>query len=198
MQSRSDDNTGPARETDAEIWAAFAAQPLIGFERLYDRYSSLVFGLARTIMANAQDAEDLTHEVFMSLLTRRTYEPARGSLPSFLTAVTRSRAIDRLRVRARSIRLLDGRVALDEADSTFALPPLEEVAMDECAQAVRAAMAELPPAQRQVLQLAYFKGLSQSEIAAHLGTPLGTVKSWARQGLHSLRDALGGFLDQSP
>ncbi|MGH8238033.1 MAG: sigma-70 family RNA polymerase sigma factor [Steroidobacteraceae bacterium] len=196
MQSRSDDNIAAAGETDAEIWAAFAAQPLIGFERLYDRYSSLVFGLARTIMANSQDAEDLTHEVFMSLLTRRTYEPARGSLPSFLTAVTRSRAIDRLRASSRRIRLLDGRVALDETDSTSTSLPLEKVAMDESAQAVRTAMAALPPSQRRVLELAYFKGLSQAEIAAHLDTPLGTVKSWARQGLQSLRNALGEFLDR--
>lgn len=194
MQTHSAESVGQTGATDAEIWAAFAAQPLAGLDALYEQYSSLVYGLARRILANPQDAEDLTQEVFMSLLSHRTYDPARGSLGSYLVAVTRSRALDRLRARRRRLLPFDGGVALDDPDGRPALP-IEEASMDQSARAVREALAGLPVAQRQVLELAYFRGLTQSEIAAHLAAPLGTVKSWARQGLYGLRNALGRFLD---
>jgi RNA polymerase sigma-70 factor (ECF subfamily) len=179
---------------DRALWSAFVSDPSAGVEGLYDRYSKLVYGLARTILADAHEAEDLTHEVFMSLLTRCTYDPARGSLASYLCAMTRSRAIDRTRSRGRAQRLLHKSGAL-EAQEDEAPAVAEEISTAESARAVRAALARLPAIQRQVLELAYFKGLTQTEIAARLDTPLGTVKSWARRGLFTLRSALGDLVD---
>jgi RNA polymerase sigma-70 factor (ECF subfamily) len=178
----------------AALWLAFCTDPVKGVEVLYDRYAKLVYGLARTVLSDAHEAEDLTHEVFMSLLSRCTYDPARGTLAGYLCTVTRSRAIDRRRSRTRNLRLIDRSAALgaQEVDTPAAA---EDVAMEESAQAVRNALAQLPLVQRQVLELAYFKGLTQTEIALQLDAPLGTVKSWTRRGLYSLRTSLGDWLD---
>ena len=176
------------RTADAELLRLLVADPAAGIEQLYDRYSALVYGLARKILGDAQEAQDLTQEVFVSLLSSCAYDPARGSFASFLTAVARSRAIDLLRARSRSSRLL-GLWGDETVPGAHPLPH-DAVADGECAQSVQAALAGLPDTQRRVLELAYFKGLSQSEIAQALDTPLGTVKTWARNGLYSLRDAL--------
>lgn len=193
MHVQSDADAGQPQETDAAIWAAFEANPRAGFERLYDCYAKMVYGLARTILENTQDAEDLTSEVFMSLLSRRNYDPARGSLVGFLCAMTRSRAIDRLRARKRTVRLLDDPVS--PAEDAGPLLPADEASIDESAHAVREALAALPATQRRVIELAYFKGLTQVEIAEKLAAPLGSVKTWARQGLYGLRGALARFQD---
>lgn len=192
MHVQSNSGAGRAHETDEAIWEAFMAEPRAGLELLYDCYSSLVYGLARTILANVQDAEDLTSAVFMSLLTRGAYDPARGSLAGYLGAITRSRAIDRLRARRRALRLVDDRALHDETEAGPILP-LDEASMDESAQAVHQALAALPDTQRRALELSYFRGLTQAEIAVQLGAPLGTVKGWVRQGLYGLRDALRNF-----
>jgi len=181
--------------SDGELWSAFLADPLDGLARIYDGYSRMVYGLARTIVAHPQDAEDLTHEVFTSLLGRCNYDPGRGTLASYLIAMTRSRAIDRVRARGRSLRLLSAWARLDPAVETKEFLPIDDVVQGEQAEAVRAALAALPSAQRKVIELAYFRGLSQSEIAAELDAPLGTVKTHVRQGLSMLRAALAPFLD---
>jgi RNA polymerase sigma-70 factor, ECF subfamily len=179
------------QDDDAEVLRLLATDPASGMEQLYDRYSPLVYGLARKILGDPQEAQDLTQEVFVSLLNRCAYDPARGSFASFLTAMARSRAIDQLRARSRSSRLLG--IWGDETAPGAQPQPHEAVAEGECAHSVQAALAALPDTQRRVLELAYFKGLSQSEIARALDTPLGTVKTWARNGLYSLRDALRNF-----
>jgi RNA polymerase sigma-70 factor (ECF subfamily) len=117
------------------------------------------------------------------------YDPNRGSVSAFLTTMTRSRAIDRLRRRGRSVRLLK---TWHEATPVAPSPttPFERVSLQRCAERVRGALAELPEAERQVLELAYFKGLSQAEIAADLDAPLGTVKSRSRRALMTLKRAL--------
>ena len=121
--------------------------------------------------------------------TPTAYDPARGTVSAFLTTMTRSRAIDRLRRRGRSVRLLK---TWQEATPPAAAPasPFEQLSTAQCAERVRGALAELPQAERQVLELAYYKGLSQAEIAADLDTPLGTVKSRSRRALMTLKRAL--------
>ena len=155
---------------------------------IYDRYATLVYGLARRILGNAQEAEDLAHEVFVSLLAKGNYDPDRGSLAGFLCTSTRSRAIDRIRARTRA------RTAIAEFAQELAETPVpsasDELALAQSSSAVREALAGLPAAQRQALELAYFRGLSQTEIAAHLDAPLGTVKTWVRGGLTALRSRL--------
>jgi len=117
------------------------------------------------------------------------YDPGRGSVSAFLTTMTRSRAIDRLRQRSRSARLLRTwhEAAPPRPESTT---PCEHVGMRRTAERVRAVLAGLPGAQREVLELAYYKGFSQREIAADLDTPLGTVKSRSRRALLALGQAL--------
>ncbi|RYG77037.1 sigma-70 family RNA polymerase sigma factor [bacterium] len=157
---------------------------------LYDRYSSLVHGLARRMLGNAQEAEDLTHEVFVSLLSRSTYDPSRGTVAAYLCTMTRSRSLDRLRARSRARTSLVHQVLEHEQRSPAAG---EEVTDDEAANAVRAALAGLEDDQRVAIELAYFEGLSQTEVATRLGAPLGTVKSWTRRGLLQLRGVLKEF-----
>ena len=183
--------SGREQSEDAQLLHLLVENPLAAIERLYDRYSALVHGLARKILGDAQEAQDLTQDVFLSLLGRCAYDPARGSLASFLVAMTRSRAIDQLRARSRSSRLLG--LWGDETAPGDGPMPLEAVTDSECARSVQSALAALPEMQRRVLELAYFKGLSQSEIAQVLDTPLGTVKTWARNGLYRLRDSLRNF-----
>jgi RNA polymerase sigma-70 factor (ECF subfamily) len=161
---------------------------------LYDRYASLVYGLALGILANPDEAQDLSQEVFLTLCRQHNYDAARGTLGAYLTTLTRSRAIDRLRRRTRSVRLL--RAQWQSAPPPEpAASPLERVSMGECAERVRRALGELPDSERRALEMAYYQGLTQAEIADDLGAPLGTVKSWCRRGLQELKRALGDLVE---
>lgn len=179
-----------AREqTDAELIAALAVDQSGALGQLYDRHAGLVYGLAMKILNAPSEAEDLTQEIFLTLCTSRDYDPTRGSLSAFLVTLTRSRAIDRIRARTRKVRLLDRwGDAVIPGDPVSS--PLEQLSTAESSARVRAALAGLPEAQRRVLEMSYYRDLSQAEIAAELDKPLGTVKSWARRGLLGLRDAL--------
>lgn len=155
---------------------------------LYDRYSRLVYGLAYKILGSSEEAEDITQEVFLTLWRRNAYNPSRGSLSSFLTTMTRSRSIDKLRSRGTKLRFIQRwqGIVKNEAVAT----PLEQASMGERSQLVRDAMSQLPESERLILEIAYYEGLSQSEIARRLNIPLGTVKTRSRQGLLKLRQAL--------
>jgi len=182
-------DTAASLAKDAELIAALAVDQSSALGGLYDRYAGLVYGLAMKILGTQAEAEDLTQEIFLSLCTKCDYDPTRGTLGAFLATLTRSRAIDRIRARTRKTRFLD---ALGEAPITEdpIASPLEELSIAECSERVRTALAALPETQRRVLEMAYYRGLSQTEISAELDTPLGTVKSWARRGLFSLRESL--------
>jgi len=172
---------------------ALAADPA-ALGPIYDRYSGLVYGLSLSALGNQDEAQDLTQEIFLTLCRESRYDPARGGLAGFLATMTRTRAIDRLRSRGRKVRLLRD---LHRTAPPPALPftPLERISMEQCRERVRAALAELPENQRRVLEMAYYRGLSQSEIASDLQASLGTVKSWARRGLLRLKDTLGDLLE---
>jgi RNA polymerase sigma-70 factor (ECF subfamily) len=160
---------------------------------LYGRYAKLVYGVALAILGSREEAEDLTQDVFVSLCRPTAYDQERGSLTAFVTTMTRSRAIDRLRWRVRSARLLE---TWNEATPFAQGPtmPCEHVSIRRAVERVRAALAELPGERRQVLEMAYYGGLSQQEIAAELDTPLGTVKSRSRRALLELGHALEDFV----
>jgi RNA polymerase sigma-70 factor (ECF subfamily) len=178
-----------ATPSDAELLAAFAVDRSSALGALYDRYAGLVYGLAMKILGAPSEAEDLTQEIFLTFWTKCDYDPARGSLSAFLVTLTRSRAIDKIRARTRKTQFLEhwGEAAISDAPIAS---PLEELSIAECSERVRAALADLPGTQRRVLEMAYYRGLSQTEIAAEIETPLGTVKSWMRKGLFSLRESL--------
>src|SRR5262245_56927435 len=183
-----------AARADRELLDSLANDPS-ALEVLYDRYAGLVYGLALAALRSADDAQDLTQEIFLSLYRQaESYDPARGALAGFLATMTRTRAIDRLRARSRKVRLLRD---FQHSEPPAAKPPtaLERISLAQCSERVRGALAQLPGEQRRVLEMAYYRGLSQSEIAADLDASLGTVKSWARRGLFALRDALGDLLE---
>jgi RNA polymerase sigma-70 factor (ECF subfamily) len=156
---------------------------------LYDRYASQVFGLARRILRNDSDAEEVVQDVFaQAWRTARTYESRRGSVAGWLLTMTRTRAIDRLRARrARPDTSADP--PIDSLPSAT-LMPSELVLSDEQARRIRETLATLPDVQREAVELAYYDGLTQSEIAAQLAEPLGTVKTRIRTALITLRARL--------
>jgi len=176
--------------TDEQLLEAVASD-LTALGALYDRHAKLVHGLALAILGSREEAEDLTQEVFVTICGPHLYDSSRGSVSAFLVMMTRSRALDRLRRRHRSARLL--KTWHEEAPAPAVRTPLEAVSMRRAAERVRAVLAELPEVQRKVLELAYYRGLSQTEIAAELDTPLGTVKGRLRRALLALSDSLDEF-----
>lgn len=157
---------------------------------LYGRYASAVYSLVWKILQSTEEAEDVALDVFWQVWRQADrYDPARGAPPAWIFTVARSRAIDRLRARHRRE---DRTISFDDPDAN--LDPLDEQATpDQVASfrqardAVRAAMKTLSPAQREAVELAFFKGLTHVEIAERLKQPLGTVKTRIRQGLLRLR-----------
>lgn len=183
-----------ADATDTEVWNVLKQGQSQALQILYERYSSLVYRLAFRVLGNSQEAEDLTQDIFLTLWRSRNYDPNRGSLGSYLTTLTRSRAIDKLRSRGTQVKFLQrwSQLMVTESSSPS---PFEAASLSQRSEQVKAAIAQLPASQRQVLEMAYFDGMSQSEIAKQLETPLGTVKSWCRQGLLNLRKNLQNFID---
>ena len=193
VPQRSEPAAAGADRADRELLDSLAHDPS-ALEVLYDRYAGLVYGLALAALRNSADAQDLSQEIFLSLYQQADgYDPARGALAGFLATRTRTRAIDRLRARTRKVRLLGHFEHREPAH--LPVSALERISIAQCSERVRGALAQLPVDQRRVLEMAYYRGLSQREIAADLDASLGTVKSWARRGLIALRNALGDLLE---
>ncbi len=177
-----------SQATDAELFLAVKAGQTTALGELYDRHANLVYGSALKVLNRPQEAEDLTQDIFLNL-TKASYDPKRGSLRTFLAILTRSRAIDRLRSRTVATQALE-RSQPARTEEIAANPPLDYAHQYEQSQEVQAALAQLSAEQQQVLQMAYYDGLSQSQIAEFLKIPLGTVKARARRGLLKLRQTL--------
>jgi RNA polymerase sigma-70 factor (ECF subfamily) len=187
------EETAPAEPSDEVLLRTLGTNPS-ALGPLYDRYGGLVYGLARAILQSEDDAADLTQEVFVMLCQGTTYDARRGSLGAFLTTLTRSRGIDRLRSRGRRLRIL--RESWRSAPPPEPFPaPVDRIAMRECSERVRSALTELPANERRALEMIYYQGLTQAEIATTLDAPLGTVKSWCRRGLLGLRAALADLVE---
>jgi len=156
---------------------------------LYDRYARNVNGLALMVLRDPALAEDCTHDVFLRLWQQPgSYDAARGAFAPWLMRVARNRAID-LHRRRRTQPAANEEIVGWALDS--ALDPADQVIGHQVRQQVRAALADLAPEQRRVVELAYFGGMSQSQIAASLGRPLGTVKSQIRTAMRHLAARLG-------
>ena len=155
---------------------------------LFDRYTPLLYPVVRRILRTAADSDDALQEAWLQVWKRSvTYDARRGTVAAWLLTVARSRALDRYRSLS-SRRQAEARA---EPEPAGAPPdPASAAVRRQLGQRVRAALEQLSPQQRQVLEIAYFEGQSQSEIAVRLKAPLGTVKSWTRQGLTRLRELL--------
>jgi RNA polymerase sigma-70 factor (ECF subfamily) len=159
---------------------------------LYDRYGRLVFGLALNSVGDRATAEEITQDVFLRVWQRAgQYRSDRGQVSTWLTGITRHRAIDQLR-RDKARPAQPGAWAEAPPEAGQAAGPEQSVALALERQQVHQALAALPEDQKQVLALAYFQGLTQSQIAAALDLPLGTVKTRIRLAMQKLRQALGG------
>jgi RNA polymerase sigma-70 factor (ECF subfamily) len=157
------------------------------FARLYDRFSTLVFTLAVRMLNGRADAEDLVQEVFLQVWRQTAnYAEERGTPEAWILNIARSRAIDKI----RSMRRTDKTLVLtgDPAEAESKAPVETSAAESETRIMMNSALARLPESQRRVLELAYFDGLTQMEIAARLSEPLGTVKTRIRAGLQRLRE----------
>src|SRR5699024_1276397 len=162
--------------------------------QLYDLYKGLLFGLIMTVVKNREVAEDLLQEVFMKIWEKApTFQQKKGNVYSWIVTLTRNQAIDHIRSK--------GYKTQQKASVTTESPsinlegeytdPLESTIFADRAKLVKKALKEIPKKQRKVLEIAYYQGFTQSEIATQLDIPLGTVKSRMRQGMMKLKDILG-------
>jgi RNA polymerase sigma-70 factor (ECF subfamily) len=157
---------------------------------LYDRYAPVLLGLARRIMGNTADAEEVLQEVFVHVWNRGAhYDPGRSSVSTWLVLITRSRAIDRLRSR-KVVERTHEAAQMENPESHTSPEGDLNVFMQERRERVREELAKLPAEQRQVLDLAFYGGLSQTEIASRTDIPLGTVKTRTLLAMKKLRNAL--------
>ncbi len=182
--------TAPA---DLELIERIRQGEQSALDLLYKRYSSPVYSLVWKILQNSEEAEDVALDVFWQVWRQADrYDPARGAPPAWIFTLARSRAIDRLRSRARredrTISIDDPNLHFDPLDENAS--PDQVVSFRQNRDAVRAAMEKLSAVQREAVELAFLKGMTHVEIAERLGQPLGTVKTRVRQGLIRLRKHL--------
>ena len=179
----------PSQTSDSELLRAISRGDEQALAAIYDRYRLILFGLILRIVHDRQEAEDVLQEAFLQVWRRAAdFDESRGRVFTWLVTIARSRALDRLRTIGSRAKLFDEVLAhspIDEAGDAA-----KDAVKSEQGATVRRALAELPEEQRQTLLLAYFEGLTQTEIADRLGDPLGTVKTRMRSGLRKLRDVL--------
>ena len=181
---------------DLKLLSAIAARDEQALARLYDRYRVILFGLILRILHSREEAEDVLQEVFWQVWRRASdFNSERGRPFTWLVTLARSRAIDRL--RSLNSRERAGAEAEREAlANDKASDAVEDAIRSERREIVKRALSELSEDQRSVLLLAYFEGLTQTEIAARLNAPLGTVKTRMRSGTIRLREILGDKIEE--
>lgn len=188
----------PAADSPVEIEPALIRRVANGdvsaFEEFYEAASGLLFSVALRMLQRHEDAEELLQEVFVKIWKdAASYDPRRGAPLAWALTITRHKAIDRIRSTTRRLRLHEE--AEQEAQITDAptAGPAREADRTESASAVRSSLTSLPQDVRQTVELAYFGGLSQSQIAEKLSLPITTVKSHIRRAMMTLRHSLRDF-----
>jgi RNA polymerase sigma-70 factor (ECF subfamily) len=160
-------------------------------EDLYDRFGRLAYSVILAIVRDSSTAEDLVQETFLRVWNRiQAFEPGRGALGPWLLAIARNRAIDHVRSSAARVDRNAFELDVREHPSLF-VDMAREVENTDHARVIRKAILKLNPNQRKVIELAYYEGLSQTEMATRMDQPLGTVKTWVRGALAILREELG-------
>ena len=176
--------------SDAALVQQLLRRDVRAFEQLYDRHSRIVYGLVVRILQQGSTAEEVVQDVFLQLWRNAShYQATRGPFVPWLLTLARNRALDTLRLKSERQRRREDQT--EELPQIAQLPQYEQ-ALDEKrrAEVVRSLMSSLSPPQKKAIELAYFEGLSHSEIAEALHEPLGTVKSWIRNGLIRLKEGL--------
>ncbi len=179
------------RAMEARLVERIAEGSSEALSELYDQYSSLLLALSRRVLGSQEEAEDVLQEVFVQVWRQaHRYDSKRSSVSTWLSLITRSRSIDRL--RSRNVQDKTAQAAHEENPPGDASPEgASNVLERERRLRLRTELAELPKEQRQVLELAFYKGMTQSEIAASTGIPLGTVKTRTLLAMRKLKKALG-------
>jgi RNA polymerase sigma-70 factor, ECF subfamily len=181
-------------QSDLQVLTALQQGDTNALGIVYDRYGTAVYRLALKILANTTEAEDLTQEVFLAFWRGvDKYDADRGTLIVFLLTITRSRALNRLKQQG-SQQNLSQRIGT-YLPIPHRNPGMEAITLTELRERMSSALQELPANQQQVLEMGYYQGKSQSEIAQELDLPLGTVKTRSRQGLLKLRQFLQDLVE---
>jgi RNA polymerase sigma-70 factor (ECF subfamily) len=181
----------PASADDVAVISRIADGDESALAVLYDRWAQTVYSVVVQLLKDADAAEDVVEETFWQAWQRASsYDVSRGTVRTWLLTIGRSRALDRLRSRKRNREDISDDLSLVRDPRS---DPSQLVEGAERRQLVYSALTELPADQRRTLELAYFRGLSQSEIAEFLGEPLGTIKTRMRLGMQKMRDKLSGL-----
>jgi len=168
-----------------------AAGDVAALRALYDEHAARAIAIAMRILRNVEEAEDVVQDTFLEVWRRSAqFDDARGTAIAWIVTIARSRAIDRLRATQTAGRALDGVVANEDVMRTALPSPVDRMEERREGTRVATALAALPAPQRETIELAYFEGLSQSEIAAKTGTPLGTVKMRVKLAMSKLAGLL--------
>jgi RNA polymerase sigma-70 factor (ECF subfamily) len=177
-------------DADRRLLVGVAARSAESLARLYDRHAAVVYGLARRIVATAEDAEEVVQDVFGQVWRDAArYEASRASVAGWIVMLTRTRAIDRLRAR-RARPDLGAGVSVEIATRADDPNPEQLSISAELISQLRDALTALPESLRAIVELAYFEGLTHSEIADRTRLPLGTVKTRLRSAMTTLRGVL--------
>ena len=183
----------PSQISDNDLLHAVARGDEQALAACYDRYHLILFGLILRILHDREEAEDVLQEAFLQVWRRAAdFDETRGRAFTWLVTIARSRALDRLRSSGSRTRLAEEAALIPHDEVGDAA---QDAVKSETGSIVRKALAELPEEQQKTLFLAYFEGLTQTEIAARLGDPLGTVKTRMRSGMIKLRELLGQSRD---
>jgi RNA polymerase sigma-70 factor (ECF subfamily) len=176
---------------DVALMDGIAARDQSALATLYDRHCAAVMGVCLRILRDHAEAEEATCDVFIEVWERSSrFDRERGHPLAYLLNVARSRAIDRLRSRGRRDRIFAVPDGADAQPADAAASPLADTMTAQMRGRLETALSSLQPGQKRALELAYFDGMSHSEIAAAMGEPLGTVKTRIRQGLLRMRETL--------
>ena len=180
-------------DDERELMNRIKARDSNALEQLYDLYNALLYGLVIPIVKKREEAEDVVQEVFLKIWEKAsTFDDERGNVYSWIVTLARNRAIDRIRSKGYKSQQ---KVSTSISEPEFTLEadtidPLETTIYSDRAELVNRALEQIPENQREVIEIAYYKGMTQSEIADHLDLPLGTVKTRTRLGMMKLRDIL--------
>jgi len=177
-------------EGEAELVKRLQRRDPQALAALYDRYGRLVYSLILRVVRDTGVAEDLVQETFLRVWNRvQGFDAEKGAVGPWLLAVARNRAIDYLRSTVGKAR---NSLEMEATEHPALFSDMEkDILASDKARQVKAALEKLSAHQRQVIELAYFEGLSQTEMAERMGQPLGTVKTWVRAALKNLRNELG-------